>query len=66
MTTGRWSRPLAIKGSPPLGQVESRCAGCQARFVAGELYVSRRWGLLALPMYAHFGCADRADQRVAS
>jgi hypothetical protein len=55
-----WSKPSVIKGTPPIGEVEARCAGCRRRFVAGESYVRRNVPPFGQMLYAHPGCAETA------
>lgn len=52
-----WSRPSKLKGTPPIGEIETRCAGCGRRFVAGEEYVHRVVPPFGQRLYAHTACA---------
>ncbi len=60
-----WSRPAVIKGTPPIGEVEARCAGCRFRFIAGEQYVSRHLPPFGVRVYAHPLCTARLDGGLA-
>lgn len=58
-----WSKERPVVGPAPIGEVETRCAGCRARFVAGETYVTRKdGGLFARTVFAHPGaCTERVE-----
>ena len=57
----RWSKPTVVKGTPPIGEVEARCAGCRRRFVAGEECTSRPTPPFGHRVYAHPHCAASLD-----
>lgn len=62
----RWSEQLVVQGAPPIGECETRCDGCGARFVAGEPFVGRMVGPFPLPIYAHPLCVAAAEAEAAA
>lgn len=66
LSGSRWSEQRIVKGPAPIGECETRCDGCGRRFVAGEPYVLRMLGPIALPICAHPLCVAAAEERAAA
>lgn len=67
MTWVGWTQPIRIKGRPPIGEIEAHCAGCRARFLAGQESVSLIAGtVFGHTIYAHPDCTELVERRMVS
>ncbi len=57
-----WGPAVHLTGPAPVGEIESRCPGCNTRFIAGELAMHRTLGVFPIGFMAHVQCTDRVEE----
>lgn len=57
-----WGMPFTVAGLPPVGEIETRCAGCRCRFESGQPAMQRFEDTLPLALWAHIECTDRVEE----